>query len=73
VLLIGFALFKAECYSTRRKGNIILSGLFARKVVRFLSSAIVYIISPIRKNLVNARVNMALVLISNSNGPYITT
>ena len=46
---------------------------FARKVVRFLSSAVVYIISPIRRNLANIRVNTALVLISGSNRPCITT
>ena len=46
---------------------------FARKVVWFLSSAIVYVISPIRRNLANARVNTALVLISSSNRLYITT
>ena len=46
---------------------------FARKVVRFLSSAVVYIISPIYRNLVNARVNTVLVLTSGSNGPYVTT
>jgi hypothetical protein len=33
----------------------------------------VYIILPIRRNLVNTRVNAVLVLISSSNGPYITT
>jgi hypothetical protein len=33
----------------------------------------VYIILPICRNLVNARVNTALVLISGSDGPYITT
>jgi len=32
-----------------------------------------YVISPIYRNLVNARVNTVLVLISSSNGPYITT
>ena len=46
---------------------------FARKVVRFLSSAVVYVISPIRRNLANTRVNAALVLISGSDRPYITT
>jgi hypothetical protein len=33
----------------------------------------VYIISPVRRNLVNARVNAASVLTSGSNRPYITT
>jgi len=46
---------------------------FARKVVRFLSSAVIYVISPIRRNLVNARVNIALVLISGSDRPCVTT
>jgi hypothetical protein len=46
---------------------------FAKKVVRFLSSAVVYVISPIRRNLANARVNTALVLISGSNRPCVTT
>ena len=46
---------------------------FARKVVRFLSSAVVYVISPIHRNPVNARVNAALVLTSSSNGPCVTT
>jgi hypothetical protein len=46
---------------------------FIRKVVRFLSSAIVYIILPIRKKLVNIRVNTASVLIFGSNRPYVTT
>ena len=45
----------------------------ARKVIRFLSSAIVYIISPICRNLVNARVNAVLVLISGSDGPCVIT
>jgi len=46
---------------------------FARKVVRFLNSAIVYVISPICRNLANARVNAALVLTSSSNRPCVTT
>jgi len=46
---------------------------FTRKVVRFLSSAIVYIILPICRNLVNVRVDTASVLISGSNGPCVTT
>ena len=46
---------------------------FTRKVVRFLSSAVVYIISPIYRNPANARVNAASVLISSSNKPCITT
>jgi len=45
----------------------------ARKVIRFLSSAIVYVISPIRRNLANARVNAASVLTSGSDGPCVTT
>ena len=62
--------------------NIILLGVkvilyqvafFARKVVQFLSSTIVYIISPIYRNLANVRVNVVLVLISSSNRPCITT
>ena len=62
--------------------NIILLGVkvilrrvafLARKVVRFLSSAVVYIISPIYRNPVNARVNAVLVLTSGSNGPCVTT
>ena len=44
-----------------------------RKVVWFLSFAIIYIILPICRNLVNARVNVVLVLISSSKEPYITT
>ena len=46
---------------------------FARKVIWFLSSAIVYIILPIYRNPANARVNIVSVLISSSNRPYITT
>ena len=46
---------------------------FARKVVRFLSSAVVYIISPIYRNPANIRVNAVVVLTSSSNRPYITT
>ena len=46
---------------------------FTRKVVRFLSSAVIYVISPIYRNLVNARVNAALVLTSGSNRPCVTT
>jgi len=46
---------------------------FTRKVVWFLSSAVVYVILPICKNLANARVNAALVLISDSNRPCVTT
>ena len=46
---------------------------FTKKVVWFLSSAIVYVISPIYRNLVNVRVNIASVLISSSDGPYVTT
>ena len=46
---------------------------FTRKVVRFLSSAVVYVISPIRRNPANARVNAALVLTSGSDGPCVTT
>jgi len=46
---------------------------FARKVVRFLSSAIIYVISPICRNSVNARVNTALVLTSSSDRPCVTT
>ena len=46
---------------------------FAKKVIQFLSFAVVYIILPIYKNLANARVNAALLLIFNNNRPYITT
>jgi hypothetical protein len=46
---------------------------FTRKVVRFLSSAIVYIISPIYRNLANVRVNIASVLTSSSDRPCVTT
>ena len=46
---------------------------FTKKIVWFLNSTIVYIILPIHKNLVNVRVNTALVLIFSSNRPCVTT
>jgi len=62
--------------------NVILLGVkvisrrvafLIRKVVWFLSSAVVYVISPIYRNPANARVNTALVLTSSSDGPCVTT
>jgi hypothetical protein len=46
---------------------------FTRKVVWFLNSAIVYVISPIYKKLANIRVNIASVLIFSSNRLCVTT